>query len=343
MNLIQRSCSSLHRKGDQICSLELKLEPPSTSYYSAGDVISGCVVLHAGDKLFQNEPRKYISILLKLQHMEQTEVYHRFDYSTERKTHEFVSFEKRLVRSAMLEEGPKRQYEYRFEWKLPDGLPSSTSGIKGPGHNVAEIYCMLNATVVLQGSSSSSRRGSKATQDVHRQASKEIKVKAKAPPRRSARSSSLDDMQTYPIRFLGVFKRGVMRFICHLELATIRPGEIAVIDCWGENMSRHDTKRIVVKLVEHVFWRSNTLQGQTYYTKDIYRTVAQTRLEYPAEQNSTLSAQINLPVPRNVRDSYHGHLIQISHSMIVSVVTGGIMFTTTPRYKWNVTVVRPER
>jgi hypothetical protein len=140
----------------------------------------------------------------------------------------------------------------------------------------------------------------------------------------------------------------------------LAPGHDVQVTVTGRNDSRIEVQRLHVKILEKLAWKAN---GQCHAAErtisedcwdDLledgvwsplrrrvsheYQSMPHNEQQYTDQEvlnnddeESAAPAQVRLSLPQQTRHCYHGSLLEVSHELVVSAVTSGCCFVTSPK------------
>ena len=243
---------------------------------------------------------------------------------------------------------PSGQFEYPFEWPLPDKLPSSMNCQLGDSRCSIEYHL----TAYLDNSGSLS---------ILPDYSSTVTVTVLGSSRGEFVGTQID-LENYAIKSCCA-DRGTMTMGWDADTTVAAPGGTINVGIMGKNDSIVELRYLQAKLVETVTWsadgHSETIVGEIA-SSEIYvtdNTLWTPRLSLPSRRDRRrhhyetmdghFGAEIldnrymaHLHLSPNARDSYVGNLIRVRHCLVVTAVTPGACCVTSPESSVLVTVQR---
>ena len=215
------------------------------------------------------------------------------------------------------------QYEYPFEWPIPDTLPSSMHMEKG--ESSCEISYQVTAYLAGSGQGFLSQDYSSSTGLIIFGQSSD-----------QSQNSIEMDPEIFPLKSC-CFSRGSLKFGWDADRTVGAPGAVVNVGVVGKNDSVLDVQ-LRARIMETVEWRSSgghqerreqVLSDALLNTDNFLNwnrlpelpSRAQRRRENPYESLSDLqrvSAQLRIPLDAN--DTYYGSLINVRHILVVRAV-----------------------
>lgn len=243
---------------------------------------------------------------------------------------------------------PPGQYEYPFEWPLPDNIPSSMNCQLGDSSCAIEYQLTAylfnsrsinvlpdfssNATITVHGFSKGQSHG--------------VQV----------------DLEEYRIKSCCA-DRGTMTMGWDADTAVVAPKGVINVGITGKNDSIVDTQFLSVRLMETVTWSAHghsekrermIASSEIYVTENaLWKPLVQLppRRERFRNRYDAMGGDIRaglfenrcvayIEVAQDARDSYAGNVVGVRHSLIVTAVTPGGCCVTSPESSVLVTVQR---
>uniref|UniRef100_A0A6U3B2T9 Uncharacterized protein n=1 Tax=Entomoneis paludosa TaxID=265537 RepID=A0A6U3B2T9_9STRA len=231
------------------------------------------------------------------------------------------------------------QYEYPFQLPLRDDLPGSIYCNLGSGeHSYCQIKYTLAAYIDHDGAPLP------ATQLRH-----EMSIKMKGAPSGPPGPAPISSQtELYPVTSCWLWKQGVISMGWRADRSVASPGDHIHVHCWGENQSRLKVEYISFQWIEHTQWRTESGNSNNSSTRNFSRILAEERQPIQGHQNweavkiprtnheallqehGSPTMLTTLTIPQDARDSYQGPLVEVKHSLLITVHTVGGMFSTTP-------------
>jgi hypothetical protein len=243
---------------------------------------------------------------------------------------------------------PSGQYEFPFEWPLPENLPSTMNCQLGDSRCSIEYHL----TAYLDNSGSLS---------ILPDYSSQVTVTVVGSSRGEFVGTQMD-LENYAIKSCCAH-RGTMTMGWDADTIVAAPGGTINVGIVGKNDSIVELKYLQAKLVETVTWSADghneTIVGEIALS-EIYvtdNTLWTPLLSLPSRRerrhhhyetmDGHFGAEIldnryvaQLQLSQNARDSYLGNLIRVRHSLVVTAVTPGACCVTSPESSVLVTVQR---
>jgi hypothetical protein len=340
--------------------------------YQAGDVLKGRVylALRQGDPVLRN--LRAIHVLL--QGAENVEIErHIRDGSgsssktknvvVDRSTRVFVRTDLFLAHLPSAKSGAAKvgdsgagQYEYPFQYRLPDNLPGTMHCSHKDCRSFAEVRYTLTAYLAMEMADQDDQPAVQASTAVYVKGRRpnEVFVDIPIQPLRA-------ETEAFPVKTCCFWNKGVVHLGWQIPSPTPYPGETIPVRVWGNNQSSVDVQYLWVRCVETVHWKAadetvvahrNTnghIAGRPSQ-KSVRRVLAEQKIgvtraqglwqpvyETGRHRDSTLLQAddqtlltAHLRLPKESRLSYAGRLVRVHHTLIVTAVTKGGCATSSP-------------
>jgi len=227
------------------------------------------------------------------------------------------------------------QYEYPFQWTIPALLPSSMAC------QYINVHCGIRYKITAFLNQPAARHISEYT------ATQFFKISAEGQHKAATTGIVVVEPEYIPVHVC-CFNKGSMMLGFDISSTNVSPNSTLEVGIIGTNSSSVDVHYLKAELFEAVEWGSaNQSNGYNKYT--MRRLLAESnfgpnehwapiintpRLSYMDQVQVTEETvgRVHgvLRLPSDARDTYQGSFIVVSHSLVVTAVTSGACFVTSP-------------
>lgn len=331
------------------------------SVYQHGEIMTGTVYLSVTS--VDAKIQSYQGIKLSLNGQELTEVRIKEEdgdrgttYRTERESSSIFHVEVPMTTFA----SPLRpaNYEFPFEWKLPDTpLPSSFRNRQSNNGN-CEVRYTLSAQLTPLDYSRTGFMSNNGPKD-GASASQTIQFVG-APTRQMPEPLNIAEERTVVNGLCCCWGQGQISLGWEADTIVLTPQAQCHLLLKGSNQSAIPVTKLRVQLIQSVHWQAGgTGDYQKRHTRshnttvvDFYADVGHLRQwrgtadgpksDYQSiqsnEDDEHVPLETSFEVPADILDTYQGNSCRVEHTLIISAVTR--MLATTPKVPYNIHVQR---
>lgn len=232
------------------------------------------------------------------------------------------------------------EYEYPFEWELPQNLPPSMF-VASQGRTAGVVQYQLTAYYTT---------GKPTTPNIkvplylpHQSATQKIQILATPTPLQNIKS--IEEEDEFTISSCYCFPKGKVHLGFHLDRGIVAPGSRVQVNIRGANFSEIPVSQLEVTLLEHIKWtaqnrsleRTSTLAREIIATSDLSQWQGRTSSNF--SQNEALLTEplpLRLWVPSLAKISYRGKLMEVTHTLKVRAVT--MWYASSPTLESSIKV-----